>query len=130
MHVGHQDHCGVTVSPTVVLHGLDQPFDLALGEMLPRPVFAVRLSHWYNCELFVVRSYRSQVRSGGHFHLLRLANCAFKMPSIRCRPLYLLRARSPTLAANFIALGLAGAHAGEVLITRHPQIWLTGGVVI
>jgi hypothetical protein len=77
----------VTVYPTVVLSHLDQPFDLALGEMLPRPVFAVRLSPWYNCELFVVRSYRSQVRSGGHFHLLRLANCAFKTPSIRCRQL-------------------------------------------
>ena len=40
---------------------LGQPFDLALGEMLPRPVYAVRLcalvSGWHHdCELFVVRS--------------------------------------------------------------------------
>jgi hypothetical protein len=44
-----------------------------------------RRSH---CELFVVRSYPSQVRSGGHFHLLRLADCAFNEPSVpfRLRP--------------------------------------------
>ena len=35
-----------------------------------------------HCELFVVRSCQSQVRSGGHFLLLRLADCAFKTPSI------------------------------------------------
>ena len=58
------------------------------------PVFAVRLSPWYNCELFVVRSDQSQVRSGGHFHLLRLAKCAFKEPSIRCRPAVIYYARN------------------------------------
>jgi len=96
MHVGHaegyQDHHGVTVSPAVTLHGLDQPFDLALGEMFPRSIFGVGLSPgqsgWRrsHCELFVVRGYQSQVHSGGHLHLLRLANCAFKGPSIRSRP--------------------------------------------
>ena len=40
MPESYQDHRGVTVSPTVVLSQLAQPFDLALGEMLPRPVFA------------------------------------------------------------------------------------------
>ena len=34
MPEGYEDHGGVTVSLAVTLHGLDQPFDLALGEML------------------------------------------------------------------------------------------------
>ena len=77
------------MSPAVALHGLDQPPDLALGEMLPRSIFGIGLapeqSGWgsLNCELFVVRSDRSQVRSGGHFHRLRLANCAFNGQSSR-----------------------------------------------
>jgi hypothetical protein len=82
----------VTVTPTVVPHHVDQPCDLALGEFLPRAVFGVwfapgqsgwRRSH---CALFVVRGNQSQVRSGGHFHVLRLGNCAFYGRSIRSRP--------------------------------------------
>ena len=100
MSKGYEDHGGVTVSPTVALHGLDQPPDLALGEMLPRSIFGIGFapgqSGWRrsHCELFVVRGDQSQVRSGGHFHLLRLANCAFKEPSIRCRPAVIYYARN------------------------------------
>jgi len=33
---GQQDHCRVTMAPTVVLGGLNQPLDLALSEVLVR----------------------------------------------------------------------------------------------
>ena len=63
MPEGYEDHGGVTVSLAVTLHGLDQAFDLALGEMLPRSIFGVGFapgqSGWRrsDCELFVVRGY-------------------------------------------------------------------------
>src|ERR1700733_5193521 len=105
MSKGDEDHGGVTVSPAVALHGFDKPFDLALGQMLPRPIFGVGFapgqSGWrrLHCELFVGGSCQSQVRSGGHFHLLRLANCAFNEPSIRCRPpLFMTRTRANPFA--------------------------------
>ena len=45
--------------------------------------------------------YNSSAPSGGHFLLLRLANCAFKGPSIRCRPLlFMTRAIAQTPAAT------------------------------
>ena len=46
MPEGYEDHGGVTVSPAVALHGLDQAFDLALGEMLPRSIFGVGFVAW------------------------------------------------------------------------------------
>src|ERR1700733_3654424 len=79
MPEGYQDHRGVTVSPSVTLHRLDQPLDLPLGEMLPRSIFGVGFapgqSGWrrLHCALFVVWSHQSQVHGGGHFYHLRLA---------------------------------------------------------
>jgi hypothetical protein len=89
--VGQLEAAGVAQHVRVDLHievcsltsALDQP---PLVNGVPRSdvntngdlVFCSR-----HCELFVVRSYQSQVRSGGHFHVLRLANCAFNEPSIR-----------------------------------------------
>ena len=67
--------------------------------MLPRSIFGVGLAPgqfgWrqLHCELFVIWGCQRQVRSGGHFHLLRLVNCAFNDPSIRCRPAVIYDAR-------------------------------------
>ena len=74
MPEGYQDHRGVTVSPAVALHGLDQTSDLVLGQMLPRSIFGIRLapgqSGWrlLHCELFVVRGCQGQVGAVGMCH--------------------------------------------------------------
>ena len=38
---GHQDHGGVAMSPAVFPGGLDQPFDLGLGQVFPGPVVRI-----------------------------------------------------------------------------------------
>ena len=52
--VGHEDHRGVALTPAVALSGFNQLVHLSLGQILARPVFAVRRADWpLNCALFV-----------------------------------------------------------------------------
>src|SRR5215471_6558478 len=42
---GQQEHCRVAMAPAVVLGGLNQPLDLALGQVLAGPIDGVGLPH-------------------------------------------------------------------------------------
>jgi hypothetical protein len=78
-----------------------------------------RRSH---CELFVVRGYQSQVRSGGHFHLLRRANCAFNEPSSRS-----LRRFDVDLAVRYVTGCVATRRkaVGSTSIAARPSFFQT-----
>ena len=67
MPKGKQQHRGVAVATAVVLCGFDQPFNLPLGQMLPRPVMGIRLAA--NCALFVAWADQLERRNSRHFPL-------------------------------------------------------------
>src|SRR6516164_8504959 len=52
MAVSDQDHGGVPMPIAVVLGGLDQPFDLRLGQMLPRAQILVGRPFRSNCSIY------------------------------------------------------------------------------
>ena len=49
---GHQDHGGVAMTPTVLPGGLDQPFDLGLGQVFPGPVVRIGPPGRGDCSIF------------------------------------------------------------------------------
>ena len=68
MPEGQQDHGRVTMAPAVVLGGLNQPPDLALGQVLTGPIGGVGFAHRQrNCAFYVGWTDHFQVPDDRHF---------------------------------------------------------------
>src|SRR5262249_12384778 len=68
MPEGQQDHGGVAMAPAVVSGGLNQPLDLALGQVLAGPIGGVGPPHRQsNCAFYVGWSDRFQMPNRRHF---------------------------------------------------------------
>src|ERR1039458_750156 len=78
MPVSHEDHGGVPVTVAIVPRGLDQLFDLALGQVLSAAKLAVRLPPRGNCSFFDGWRHQLQVRFGHGFRLLAINDCSYK----------------------------------------------------
>src|ERR1035437_2171075 len=77
MPVSHEDHGGVPVTVAIVLRGLDQLFNLSLGQVLSAAQLAVRLPPRGNCSFFGGWRDQLQVRFGHGFRLLAIFNCSY-----------------------------------------------------
>ncbi len=56
--IGDEDHGGIALAPTVGLGRVHQLDDLALGQVLPRPIGGVWLPRRHNCSFFSGWSYQ------------------------------------------------------------------------
>jgi len=66
------------MAPAVVLGSLNQPLDLALGQVLAGPIRSVWLSHGQsNCAFFGGWTDHFEVPNGPHFPLPRLDDCVY-----------------------------------------------------
>ena len=50
--IGHQDHRGIPVAPSVALGGLEQPLDLGLRQVLAGPQVGVGAALRCNCSIY------------------------------------------------------------------------------
>src|ERR1039457_2669609 len=78
MPVSHKDHGGVSVTVAIVLRGLDQLFDLGLGQVFSAAKLAVRSPPRGNCSFFGGWRDQLQVRFGHCFRLLAINDCSYK----------------------------------------------------
>ncbi len=65
--IGHKDHSGVPVAPTVPLGRIDEPLDLALGQVLTGPQGGVGKPLRQNCSICGGWRDQSQVLFGHGF---------------------------------------------------------------
>ena len=57
-----QDHGRIAVTPPVLPGRRDEPVDLDLGQVLPRPQLLVRHPEWRNCSNFGARRHQLETR--------------------------------------------------------------------
>src|ERR1035437_3449512 len=91
MPVSHEDHGGVPVTVAIVLRGLDQLFNLSLGQVLSAAQFAVRLPPRGNCSFFGGWRDQLQVCFGHGFGLLAIKDCSYNTHFTSSGELILLR---------------------------------------
>src|SRR5450759_4105339 len=77
MPVSREDHGGVPVTVAIVLRGLDELFDLALGQVLSAAKLAVWPAPRGNCSFFGGWRDQLQVRFGHGFRLLAINYCSY-----------------------------------------------------
>jgi hypothetical protein len=77
MPVSHQDHGDVSVTVAIVLRGLDQLFNLSLGQVLSAAKLAVWPAPRRDCSFLDGWRDQLQVRFGHGFRLLAINDCTY-----------------------------------------------------
>src|SRR5450759_423325 len=78
MPVSHEDHGGVPVTVAIVLRGLDELFDLALGQVLSAAKLTVWPAPRGDCSFFGGWRHQLQVRFDHRLSPARSRDCAYK----------------------------------------------------
>ena len=76
MAVGHKDHRGVPVAPSVALGGLEQPLDLGLRQVFAGAQVGIGTARRPNCSYFGVRCHQLEMRFCHVFCPLRVIDCS------------------------------------------------------
>ena len=77
MPVGHKDHRGVAVTPTVSLGGIHKPLDLGLRQVLSGPQVSIGWAFGCDCSIYGGWRDQPEVPFGHVLGAPRLTNCSY-----------------------------------------------------